>query len=423
MLTNAPKGTKDVLPEQIYKWHFVEKQFEDLCKTYGFKEVRTPVFEHTELFLRGVGETTDIVQKETYTFEDYGHRSITLRPEGTAPVVRAFVQNKQYAEIQPTKYFYNIACFRYEKPQSGRLRAFHQFGVEIFGTDNMMADAEVISLAHEFIIGLGIKDVELRINSIGCPECRKKYRDALCSFLKPKYDLLCDTCKERYERNPMRVFDCKSPLCKDLIKEAPIMMDYLCDSCACAFSELKSNLEVIGIEYVVDTSIVRGLDYYTKTAFEFISKDIGAQGTVCGGGRYDHLIEELGGPPIPGVGFGLGIERLLLTMEAAGIKIEEPEGPDAFIAFMGDAAKYKGLELMRNLRNEGFNIQMDLLARKFKGQFKYADRIGAKNTIVLGDDEISEGKATIKDMKTGDQEKVSFENIGGTLRKKASENI
>nr|WP_315019548.1 histidine--tRNA ligase [uncultured Aminipila sp.] len=417
MLTNAPKGTKDVMPNQVYKWHFVEKAFSDICQKYGFKEVRTPIFEHTELFTRGVGDTTDIVEKQMYTFEDYAKRSITLKPEGTSPAVRAFVEHKQFAEVQPTKMYYDIPCFRYEKPQSGRLREFHQFGIEIFGTNNMMADAEVICLAYDFLNSLGIKDLELRINSIGCPKCREKHRTALREFLKPKYDQLCDTCKGRYDRNPLRILDCKSEICQELGKGAPMMLDYLCDECKDAFADLQKNLTAMGVEFIVDPGIVRGLDYYTKTAFEFVSNKIGAQGTVCGGGRYDHLIEQIGGPATPGVGFGLGIERLLLTLEANEIEIPEPDPVDVFIAVMGEPAKEYGLLLMRKLRLEGVKAEMDLLARNFKGQFKYADRIHAKYTVVIGDNELHEGKLTIKTMATSEQKVVAIDNIIEELKK------
>lgn len=417
MLTNAPKGTKDIMPSQVYKWHFVEKAFADICDRYGFKEIKTPTFEHTELFTKGVGDTTDIVEKQMYTFEDYAKRSITLKPEGTSPAVRAFVEHKQFAEVQPTKMYYNIPCFRYEKPQSGRLREFHQFGIEIFGTSNMLADAEAICIAHDFLDSLGIKDLELRINSIGCPECREKHREALRDFLKPKYEQLCNTCKGRYERNPLRILDCKSEVCQELGKGAPVMLDYLCDECSEAFEDLQKNLTAMGVDFIVDSGIVRGLDYYTKTAFEFVSNKIGAQGTVCGGGRYDHLIEQLGGPPIPGVGFGLGIERLLLTMEAVGIEIPEPEPVEVFIAVMGDAAKMYGLSLLRKLRQEGLKAEMDLLARNFKGQFKYADRINAKYTVVIGDNELNEGKLSIKTMATSEQKIVAIDDIITELKK------
>ena len=415
MLTNAPKGTKDVLPNQVYKWHFLEKAFRDICTRYGFREIRTPIFEHTELFTRGVGDTTDIVEKQMYTFEDFAKRSLTLKPEGTSPAVRSFVEHKQYAEVQPTKYYYDIPCFRYEKPQSGRLREFHQFGIEVFGTANMMADAEVICLADDFLRDLGIEDVELRINSIGCPSCRDIYRQALRDFLKPKYENLCDTCKSRYERNPMRILDCKSEICQSLVQGAPVMLDYLDEECQVAFDELKTNLEAMNVKYTVDPGIVRGLDYYTKTAFEFVSNKIGAQGTVCGGGRYDNLIEELGGPPIPGVGFGLGIERLLLTLEANGVVIPEPEGVEVFIAILGDNGKKFGLSLLRQLRREGLRAEVDLLARNFKGQFKYSDRLNARYTVMIGDNELEEGQITIKDMATSEQRRVDIRTIAEEL--------
>ena len=301
------------MPDQIYKWHYIEEKFAAICRRYGFKEIRTPIFEHTELFQRGVGDTTDIVQKEMYTFKDFGNRSITLRPEGTSPVCRSLCEHKTYADPQPTKVYYNIPCCRYEKPQSGRLREFHQFGVETFGTMNMMADAEIIAIGYDFINEMGITDVELQINSVGCPECRGKHRDALRKFLEPKYDQLCPTCQERFHTNPMRILDCKSPIDQELVKDAPMMLDYLCDDCRQAFEELKANLDAFGIKYVVNPKIVRGLDYYTKTAFEFVTTKIGAQGTVCGGGRYDGLIEQLGGQHTPALGFGMGLERLLLV--------------------------------------------------------------------------------------------------------------
>ena len=417
MLTNAPTGTKDMLPDQAYKWHYIEEAFADICRRYGFQEIRTPVFEHTELFQRGVGDTTDIVQKEMYTFQDYGKRSITLKPEGTSPVVRAFTEHKLYAGVQPNKFYYNIPCFRYEKPQSGRLREFHQFGIETFGTMDMMADAECISLGYDFLQEMGITDVELRINSVGCPECRKKHREALREFLKPKYDELCDTCKDRFDRNPMRIIDCKSPICQELVAGAPMMIDYLCDDCRDAFEQLKANLDAMGIEYVVDPGIVRGLDYYTKTAFEFVTTKIGAQGTVCGGGRYDKLVEEVGGPSTPGVGFGLGKERLLLTMEACGVEIPEPSGADVFIAVMGDEAKAAGLKLMRELRKQGIAVQMDIMGRNIKNQFKYANRINARKTVVIGQDELEKNSFAIKDMATSQQVNVPMESIVEELMK------
>ena len=417
MLTNVPKGTKDILPDQVYKWHYVEKKFADICRRYGFKEVRTPAFEHTELFTRGIGDTTDVVQKEMYTFNDHGNRSITLKPEGTSPAVRAFIEHKQYAEVQPTKYYYITPCYRYEKPQSGRQREFHQFGIETFGTPNMIADAEIISLANDFLNSCGITDIQLRINSVGCPECRKKHREALKDFLKPKYDELCSTCQDRYNRNPMRIIDCKSPVCHELVQGAPMMVDYLCEDCKTAFEELQENLKAMEIPFVVDPTIVRGLDYYTKTAFEFVTTSIGAQGTVCGGGRYDHLVEEIGGPPIPGVGFGLGIERLLMLMEANGAEFPEEEKPDVFIAFIGDRAKAFGLKLARDLRLEGISVRMDNLARNIKGQFKYADRLNAKYTIVIGEDELDRGIVSLKNMEKSEQKEVRFEELVSEITK------
>jgi histidyl-tRNA synthetase len=408
---SAPKGTKDLLPDQVYKWHYVENKFSDICKRYGFKEIRTPMFEHTEVFARGIGDTTDVVQKEMYTFNDHAGRSITLKPEGTSGAVRAFIEHKQYAEVQPTKYYYNTDCFRYEKPQAGRLRHFHQFGIEVFGTSDMLADAEVISLGYDFLTELGITEIQLRINSVGCPDCRRKYRDALKEFLKPRYDELCNTCKDRYERNPMRILDCKSEICKKIVENAPRMLDYLCDDCRNAFEELKTNLTSMGIEYVIDPNIVRGLDYYTKTAFEFVTTKIGAQGTVCGGGRYDHLIEELGGPPIPGVGFGLGIERLIMLMEANDVKFPEESRPEVFIAVMGEAAKSFGLKLCRELRQKGVIAEMDTLSRNIKGQFKYADRLGAKYTLVIGEDELKKGVVSLKDMAKSEQREIKIETI------------
>jgi histidyl-tRNA synthetase len=395
----------------------VEKAFDDICEKYGFMEIRTPTFEHTELFTRGVGDTTDIVEKQMYTFDDYAKRSITLKPEGTAPAARAFIEHKQYAEVQPTKYYYNIPCFRYEKPQSGRLREFHQFGAEIFGTTDMMADAEIIALGKDFIDSLGIKDVELRINSIGCTVCRKQHREALKEFLKEKHDDLCETCKGRYDKNPMRILDCKSEICHKLVAGAPLMIDFLCTECKDSFQELQDNLTAIGIEYMVDPGIVRGLDYYTKTAFEFITTSIGAQGTICGGGRYDNLIEQIGGPPIPGVGFGLGIERLLLVMESNGIEIPVPENASVFVAVVGEKAKMFGLSLTAKLRKKGIKTEMDLLARNIKGQFKYADRLNVKYTIVIGDDELAEGKVSLKEMATSEQRLVAIEDIEGELVK------
>lgn len=417
MAIKAPKGTKDVMPSEAYKWQYIESQFSDLCRIYGFGEVRTPIFEHTELFNRGVGETTDIVQKEMYTFEDHGHRSITLKPEGTSPTVRAFIESHEYAEMQPRKYYYNTPCFRYERPQAGRLREFHQFGVENFGTPDMMADAEVISLADAFLKKMGILDIELRINSVGCRKCRPIYRDALQDFLRPHYDELCDTCKSRFETNPMRILDCKDPHDQEIVKDAPNMLDYLCDDCQDAFEQLKDNLKTMGVEYKIDPRIVRGLDYYTKTAFEFVTTRIGAQGTVCGGGRYDHLVEEIGGPSMPGVGFGLGKERLLLLMAQEGNSIKDTNVPDVAISYIGDNARKFAIRLIQTLRHQGIAAIIDTMNRNLKGQMKYANKLMTKYSIVIGDDEIKDGVVTLKNMISGEQRKINSSDIAKEIRK------
>jgi histidyl-tRNA synthetase len=401
MLTKAPKGTKDILPADIARWQRLELAFADECRKAGFSEIRTPVFEHTELFTRGIGGASDVVGKQMYSFEDMGGRSLTLRPEGTAGIARAFIENKIYADAQPTKLWYGISCFRYERPQSGRLREFHQFGIEIFGSSDMTADAEVIGLADAFLGGLGLPDLELRVNSIGCPECRPRYREALRAFLKPRYDDLCETCKVRYDKNPLRILDCKSPDCRELVKGAPVMMDYLCQSCSDDFAALGVCLDARGIDYVIDTGIVRGLDYYTKTAFEFVTGMIGAQGTVCGGGRYDHLISELGGPDVPGVGFGLGIERLLLLLEKSGAAPPEETGPDVFVVFVGDEAKLRAQSLVTELRAAGIAADFDAAARGVKGQFRYADKTRARYALTIGDAELASGTAQLKDMSSG----------------------
>ncbi len=415
MAMKAPKGTKDMLPQDAYKWQYIEEEWAKICSEYGFKEIRTPVFESTDLFNRGVGDTTDIVQKEMYTFEDMGGRSITLKPEGTSPAVRAFIESNLYAETQPTKIFYDTACYRYEKPQAGRLREFHQFGIENFGTPSMMADAEIIALGYDFLTRMGIEDIELHISSVGCRKCRPVYRKVLQDFLRPKYDCLCETCKSRFDKNPMRILDCKSPEDKEAVKDAPMMLDYLCEDCRKDFEDLKTYLDAMGIRYVEDPSIVRGLDYYTKTAFEFITTKIGAQGTVCGGGRYDHLIEEVGGPDMPGVGFGLGKERLLLLMEACGHDFGAAPAPQIFLAWIGDEAKLYALKLLHELRGKGIRADMDTRERNLKGQMKYANKLGAEYTAVIGGDEVASGEITLKNMSTSEQTKVRRGDLADAL--------
>ncbi|MBB1533857.1 MULTISPECIES: histidine--tRNA ligase [Mogibacterium] len=417
MAIKAPKGTKDTMPRDSYKVQYIEKEFSELCRLYGFGEVRTPMFESTELFNRGVGETTDIVQKEMYTFEDLGHRSITLKPEGTSPAVRAFIESHDYAEMQPTKYYYDTPCFRYERPQAGRLREFHQFGVENFGTPDMMADAEVIALASDFIKKIGIEDVELRINSVGCRECRPVYRKALQDYLRPYYEELSDISKDRFEANPMRIIDSKDVTDQRIAKDAPYMLDYLCDDCKAAFEALKANLDAMDISYVVDPRIVRGLDYYTKTAFEFVTTKIGAQGTICGGGRYDHLVEEIGGPSIPGVGFGLGKERLLILMEQNDIIVDDPNVPDISVSFIGDKARLYALDLVHKLRAGGVSAIIDTLNRNLKGQMKYANKLNARYSVVIGDNEIEKGIVTLKNMHSGEQKEINAIDITKEIEK------
>ncbi|MBR2674615.1 MAG: histidine--tRNA ligase [Mogibacterium sp.] len=415
MAITAPKGTKDMLPQDAYKWHYIEEAWRKICREYGFKEIRTPMFESTELFNRGIGDTTDVVQKEMYTFDDLGNRSITLKPEGTSPTVRAFIESNLYAEMQPTKLYYDIPCFRYEKPQAGRLREFHQLGIENFGTSSMMADAEIISLGYDFLQRMGISDIELHISSVGCRECRPKHRKALQDFLRPKYDELCETCKSRYEKNPMRILDCKSDKDKELVKGAPMMIDFLCEDCKNDFEELKSHLDSMGIKYIVDPSIVRGLDYYTKTAFEFITTKIGTQGTVCGGGRYDHLIEEVGGPDMPGVGFGLGKERLIMLMVESGHDFGNEVKPQLFVAWIGDEAREYAISLVSDLRKKGIVSEIDTRERNLKGQMKYANKLGASFTAVIGDDEVKSGEITLKNMESGEQMKVKKEELANAV--------
>lgn len=407
IITTSPKGTEDLLPQDSYKWQYLEKRFKETADTFNFKEIRVPTFEHTELFERGVGDTTDVVEKQMYTFLDKGGRSVTLRPEGTASVVRSFLQNSLYALPMPMKMFYNIACFRYENKQKGRLREFHQFGVEAFGAANATMDAEVLSLALTFLDSVGLKDLSVNINSIGCPSCRKAYSDALREYLKADYDELCDTCKGRYTRNPLRILDCKSEKCQEIVKNAPSLLDYICDDCREHFEEFKSCLDSMGIEYKIDPGIVRGLDYYTKTVFEIISGDF----TVCGGGRYDGLVEELGGKPTPAIGFGLGIERLLLRLEETGVVIPEPDPVTLYIAPLGEGAVKTAQKMVYELRKSGISADTDHMGRALRASMKYADKLNAKYTIVMGDNEIEAGEAQIKNMATGEQVMVKLDKI------------
>lgn len=408
-MINIPKGTKDVLPADSYKWQYVEGVARETARLFNLKEIRTPVFEHTEVFLRGVGDTTDIVTKEMYTFRDKGDRSITLKPEGTAGVARSFIENGLAGGVLPAKMYYIIPAFRYERPQAGRLREFHQFGVEIFGAEGADTDAEVIALADSLLKNLGLR-VKLHINSIGCPACRAAYNKALREYFSPHLEALCYDCKTRFEKNPLRLLDCKEEGCRKINAAAPTILEYLCPECAAHFEALKTYLSLAGIAYEIDPRIVRGLDYYTRTVFEFVSDDIGAQGTVCGGGRYDGLIAELGGAPAPAVGFAAGIERLLLVMEATGVEIPRPEGPTAYLAGLDDACREKAFGLCVKLRAAGIAAETDHMKRSVKAQFKYADKLGAKYVAVIGGNELESGAMNVKRMATSESETVTFEN-------------
>lgn len=408
-MINIPKGTKDVLPADSYKWQYVEGVARETARLFNLKEIRTPVFEHTEVFLRGVGDTTDIVTKEMYTFRDKGDRSITLKPEGTAGVARSFIENGLAGGVLPAKMYYIIPAFRYERPQAGRLREFHQFGVEIFGAEGADTDAEVIALADSLLKNLGLR-VKLHINSIGCPACRAAYNKALREYFSPHLEALCYDCKTRFEKNPLRLLDCKEEGCRKINAAAPTILEYLCPECAAHFEALKTYLSLAGIAYEIDPRIVSGLDYYTRTVFEFVSDDIGAQGTVCGGGRYDGLIAELGGAPAPAVGFAAGIERLLLVMEATGVEIPRPEGPTAYLAGLDDACREKAFGLCVKLRAAGIAAETDHMKRSVKAQFKYADKLGAKYVAVIGGNELESGAMNVKRMATSESETVTFEN-------------
>lgn len=408
MIIQAPKGTKDMLPENAYKWQYVENLFRKLCSVYGCKEIRTPMFENTELFIRGVGETTDVVQKEMYTFEDKGGRSITLKPEGTAPAIRAFIEHGLFNEVQPTKLYYFTPCFRYEKMQKGRFRQHHQFGIEVCGSKDASIDAEVISFVMRMYSELGIHGVQLKINSMGCPSCRNKYNEALKEFLATKYDQLCGTCVSRFEKNPLRILDCKVNSCREIVKAAPIISDYICDECSTHFESLKKYLGIMNINFEVDSHIVRGLDYYSKTVFEVLDKNGIA---LCGGGRYDNLISEIGGPDMPSMGFGMGIERLLMSIEENGIELPKENYMELYIGSMHAESKYEAIKIVNRLRELGIKCECDHMERSVKAQMKYANKIGTYFTIILGEDEIQNRNAKIKRMSDGQQFEINLDNL------------
>lgn len=416
-MINIPKGTKDVLPAQSYKWQFVEDCAKKVARAFNISEVRTPVFEHTELFARGVGDTTDIVNKEMYTFLDKGGRSITLKPEGTAGVARMFIENGLASSPLPMKSYYITPCYRYERPQAGRLREFHQFGVEVYGSPSPAADAEVISAASAFLKELGISDVELQINSIGCKTCRAAYNAALKEYFAPRLGEMCPACRERFEKNPLRMLDCKEETCKAIAANAPKILDYLCPDCANHFAEVQRLLTAQGIKYVIEPNIVRGLDYYTRTVFEFVSTAIGAQGTVCAGGRYDGLIAQLGGPQTPAVGFAAGLERLILLMENTSVPFRPQPVPAIYLAGMDELTRQKAFALAGSLRAAGIAAECDVMERSIKAQMKYADKIGARYVAVIGETELSNGAANVKNMADGSQCMVPFDGLAGYLSK------
>ena len=405
-MIQKPKGTKDILPDEVYKWQYIEKKITELMTNYGMKEIRVPVFEHTELFSRGVGETTDVVQKEMYTFEDKGGRSVTLRPEGTAGVVRAYIEDGLASQATPLKLWYEMPMYRYENVQKGRLREFRQIGTEIIGTGSFLADVEAILLGVNIFKVLNIPNIKITINSIGCPTCRAKYQDALRDFIRPNLENYCDTCKTRFEKNPLRILDCKEEKCKELNQGAPVILDYLCDECREHFDNVQKYLKANGVDYEIDAGIVRGLDYYTKTVFEFISEDDGL--TVLGGGRYDGLVEEVGGQPTPAVGFAMGMERLLEVFERANPDLVKEKTMDLYVASIGEEADIFATKLATELRNEGIQVEKDICSRSLNAQFKYANKTNAKYVLTIGENEVRENKAKIKNMTTGEETELNL---------------
>lgn len=411
-MTNAPKGTKDLMPKETALFRYLENEFLKVASSYGYNEIMTPVIEHTELFSRGVGSGTDIVQKEMYTFKDLGGRSISLRPEGTAGVARAYVQSGDLSKAKPVKYSYVSSCFRYEKPQSGRQRMFHQLGIECFGSKEVQADAEVIMLASDFLNNIGLKEITLKINSIGCNKCREKYKEALVKYYESVSENLCETCKIRLNTNPMRLLDCKEDECTKYSSDAPSILDFICSECANDFSKLQELLTDAGIQYEVDPRIVRGLDYYNKTAFEFIHEKIGAKATVCGGGRYDNLINTLAGIEEPGIGFGIGLERLMLAIDSENIDKSISTSPEYVIIPAGENVPHEKIyAIAKMLRNSGKTVVVDIMNRNFKSLIKYANKINAKYALILGEDELKNEAVTVKNMASGDQRTVKISEL------------
>lgn len=405
-MIQRPKGTKDLLPQDSYLWQYMEKQIKDLFEVYGFSEIRVPVFEHTELFQRGVGDTTDVVQKEMYTFEDKGGRSVTLRPEGTAGVVRAYIENGMASRPSPVKMWYNMGMYRYENVQKGRLREFHQIGAEVIGSGSPEADAETISMAKRIFDKLQIPNITLNLNSIGCPVCRAKYQEVLKEFIGKNIEEYCETCKTRFDKNPMRILDCKEKRCKELNQGAPVILDYLCEECKTHFEKVKEILSALEIPYKIDSGIVRGLDYYTKTVFEFIDEETGL--TVLAGGRYDGLVKQLEGQDTPAIGFAMGVERIADILAKNAREDIKPKQPEIYIAQIGEKANLFATKLVEVLRENGIYAVKDITAKSLKAQFKYADKIGAKYTLTIGEDEIQTGAGKIKNMQTGEEQEVEL---------------
>jgi histidyl-tRNA synthetase len=421
MITTRPRGTDDLLPREADRWRRVEETFRQLCREYNYEEIRTPVFEHTELFERGVGDTTDIVEKEMYTFKDRGDRSITLRPEGTAPIVRAYLENNLYAGPQPVKVFYTGPMFRYDKPQAGRYRQFHQVGAEVLGTGDPVVDAELIAMVMDFYARLGLKGLELHINSVGCPRCRSVLRLKLQDFFRSRLVELCINCRRRFEKNPLRILDCKIQKCSELAGDAPTTVDCLCADCRTHFHKVKTLLDRLDIPYLVDGRLVRGLDYYTHTAFEIIAPDIGAQSSIGGGGRYNGLIEACGGPPMPGVGYALGVERILLAMERQGVDFPSRDRPDVFVVSTGPAYDEEAFDLLFKLRKSGLNADKDYLGRSLKAQMKFAGKAGCRFVVILGSDELKRGSVAVKDMTTGAQVELPLEGLADRIKMRRGE--
>ncbi|KXG43117.1 histidine--tRNA ligase [Tepidibacillus decaturensis] len=421
MKFHVPRGTADVLPGETELWTYVEQKSKDIYKRYNYKEIKTPIFEHTELFQRGVGETTDIVEKEMYTFKDRGDRSLTLRPEGTASVVRSFVENKLFANPDPTKLYYIGPMFRYERPQSGRTRQFTQIGVEVLGSSDPSIDAEVISMAMRQFEEMGLNELRLEINSVGCSVCRPVYREKLVNHLHGVEDHLCKDCQSRIDRNPMRVLDCKNETCKAVTEDAPTIDQYLCEDCRIHHHKVKEYLDQMGIQYVENPRLVRGLDYYTQTAFEIMSEGIGAVGTLCGGGRYNRLVAEIGGDDVPGIGYAFSMERITLALKSKEVALDLDQGIDVYLVTLGENVQAVSMKILDELREKGISAEKDYLNRKMKAQMKAADRLQAKLVLILGDDELNQNKIVVRNMKTGDQEEVSLSTIVEIVKSKLKE--